>query len=69
MSSLSVVSQVTNEQKEFLEDLNSYYIESRYTEHLERLFKHLSKEIAMSILSQAEEFFLWLKDMLQKIKK
>jgi len=43
--------EITNEITETIETLNSYYIESRYTEDIEELSKYLTKSKAASILN------------------
>lgn len=59
---LSVVRQINEETNRFLETLNSYYIQSRYTEEIERISKSLNKKSAGEILSKTEELFKWLKN-------
>ena len=45
----------------FLERLNSYYIQSRYTEEIHQISKSLNKKNAQEILSKTGELFKWLK--------
>ncbi len=53
----------------FLELLNSYYIESRYTEELDELSRVITRAKANDILTQTTELFKWLKTYLQLKKK
>jgi HEPN domain-containing protein len=46
---------------EFLETLNSYYIESRYTEDIEELSKVLTGAQAVLVLKSTQELFGWIK--------
>lgn len=44
-----------------IEELNSYYIESRYTEDIEELSKLLTEAKAISVLNSTKELFEWIK--------
>jgi HEPN domain-containing protein len=44
-----------------IEELNSYYIESRYTENIEELSKLLTEAKAVSVLNSTKELFGWIK--------
>jgi HEPN domain-containing protein len=44
-----------------IEELNSYYIESRYTEDIEELTRQFTEAKAKSILESTEEIFKWIK--------
>ena len=44
-----------------IEDLNSYYIESRYTEDIEELSKLLTEVKAVSVLNSTKELFGWIR--------
>ncbi len=44
-----------------IEELNSYYIESRYTEDIEELSKLLTETKAVSILNSSKELFGWFR--------
>ena len=44
-----------------IEELNSYYIESRYTEDIEELSKLLTETKAVSILNSTKDLFGWIK--------
>lgn len=61
--SLVSISSIIDEDKiRFIEILNSYYIESRYTEEIDELSQILTKERTKEILSETERVFLWLKE-------
>lgn len=62
--SLSYIPSLTDKQIEFLEEMNSFYIESRYSEHFEKMTASLSESVVDMILKQTEEFFRWLKELL-----
>jgi len=47
-----------------IEQLNSYYIESRYTEDVQELSKLLTEAKAVSVLNSTEELFEWFKTRL-----
>lgn len=44
-----------------MERLNSYYVESRYTEDIEELTRVLTHEEAERLLASAQELFEWIK--------
>jgi HEPN domain-containing protein len=44
-----------------IEELNSYYIESRYTEDIEELSKLLTETKAVSVLNSTTELFEWIR--------
>jgi HEPN domain-containing protein len=44
-----------------IEELNSYYIESRYTEDIEELSKFLIEAKAVSVLNSTKELFEWIR--------
>ncbi len=46
---------------EVLEQLNSYYIESRYTEDIKELTRTLTQAEAQHLLESAQELFGWIK--------
>ena len=58
---LSVNEQIDEDANRFLERLNSYYIQSRYTEEIHQISKSLNKKNAQEILSKTGELFKWLK--------
>lgn len=53
--------EITDETMDAIEELNSFYIESRYSEDIEELSKLLTKAKATSVLSSTKELFEWIK--------
>ena len=47
-----------------IETLNSYYIESRYTEDIEELASTMTEPKANEILQSTREAFAWIKSRL-----
>jgi len=58
---LSGIKPIDEDANRFLERLNSYYIQSRYTEEIHQISKSLNKKNAQEILSKTGELFKWLK--------
>ena len=58
---LSFFSKIGSDKLEHIEVMNSYYIESRYTEELEELVAVLTEEKAREILDSTKRLFEWLK--------
>ncbi len=46
---------------DFILELNTYYIESRYSEDIESLSSMMNKERATSLFDKTQEFINWLK--------
>jgi HEPN domain-containing protein len=61
---LSLNNKMSDEIVTTVEQLNSYYIESRYSEDIEELSKFLTKDKAISILNSTKELFGWIKTRL-----
>lgn len=61
---LSITKSVDDEANKFLERLNSYYIQSRYTEEIYQISKSLNKKNAEEILLKTKDLFQWLKTKL-----
>jgi len=59
--SLSLASEMDNEKLKHLEALNSYYIESRYTEEISELSMLLTKAKAGELLQISSELFKWIR--------
>ena len=49
----------------FMETLNSYYIETRYTEQLDELSKLLTRRQSHELYEKTEELFSWLKSLIK----
>lgn len=58
---LSFRDEMSDEAMASIEDLNSYYIESRYTEDIEELSKLLTEAKAVSVLNSTKELFEWIR--------
>jgi HEPN domain-containing protein len=58
---LSFKNEMGDEMMEAIEELNSYYIESRYTEDIEELSKLITEAKAVSVLSSTKELFEWIR--------
>lgn len=58
---LSFKDEMGDEMMATIEELNSYYIESRYTEDIDELSKLLTEAKTVSVLNSATELFGWIK--------
>ena len=58
---LSIAPKLSEENNRFLEILNSYYMESRYTEEIAELAELLNHDKANQLWVQTRELFGWLK--------
>ena len=61
---LSIAAKLNESKNRFLETLNSYYIESRYTEEMTELSALLNQENAQDIFTTTREIFTWLKNQI-----
>ncbi len=61
---LNFKDEIAKEVVETIETLNSYYIESRYTEDVVELSRYLTENNAISILNSTKELFEWFKSKL-----
>ena len=57
---VGLMAQLSEEQLGFIEQLCSYYIQSRYTEELQRLSASLTKEKTSLLHLETGELFTWL---------
>ncbi len=64
VSELSFFSELSPEQITFVEYVNTYYIESRYTDELNEIAKSLKKKNATELFEQTKKLFQWLKKKL-----
>lgn len=64
MAELPLKDEIDGRMLGMLETLNSYYIESRYTEDIEELAGTLTKPKANGILQSTREAFEWIKSRL-----
>ena len=60
-SELSVSKILSEDHQEFIDKLNSYYIESRYSEEIEQLSRTIDKNKAAEIFNKTNELLEWLK--------
>lgn len=58
---LSFKDEMSDEMVATIEELNSYYIESRYTEDIRELSKLLTETKAVSVLNLTKRLFKWIK--------
>lgn len=56
---------VRNKHKEFLVELLSYYISTRYPTYKEKVSASISEERAVNILETTEEVFAWIESLSQ----
>ena len=61
---LSFFKDIDESKREKIELLNSYYIESRYTEDFEELSKIVTQDKTKNLLDFTEEFYQWLKSQI-----
>jgi HEPN domain-containing protein len=59
-----LTSQLTEEQKDFVDELEPLNIEARYPEYKERLLKQLTAEKCREILAKTTELQQWIKQKL-----
>ena len=57
---IGLMAELSQKQLAFIEQLCSYYIQSRYTEEIQRLSVALTKEMASSMYHETGELFAWL---------
>jgi len=53
---------MTNEQKDFVRELNPLNIEARYPEYKNKIAETLTDEIAKTFLTQTKEMIRWIKE-------
>lgn len=61
ISELSIINEISNEQSEFIDFINSYYIEARYSEELDILKLTLNEKKATEIFNKTKTFIQWIK--------
>ena len=62
---LSLSDRISSAQKEFLEKLNYYYLESRYSEDLAELSQVLTEQDSVLLLKETEGIYQWLRDWMK----
>ncbi|MCL2699905.1 MAG: HEPN domain-containing protein [Defluviitaleaceae bacterium] len=55
---------MSEEQQDFLEELNPLHIEARYPEYKSELASAMSKESCMELIAETEELLCWIKKRL-----
>jgi len=61
-----IESELSDEQKDFLEELTPYNIEARYPSYKQKMASKLSPEYCKSLLERTEEYVCWTKQLLDK---
>jgi len=56
---------LSEEQKDFLRELSSYYIQSRYPDEIENIDSNISVDLAEKVLQRTEKLIQWLQLTLQ----
>ena len=59
---LSFTNETAIDDRDFFERLNTYYLESRYSETVFELYKTITKEQASAIYHETERLYQWLLD-------
>ena len=58
--------ELSDEQKKLINDLNPLYIEARYAGYKSAVLSLMTPERCKQLISQTEEFLLWIKNRLSK---
>lgn len=61
ISELLVLNSLTEKQLNIIDIINSFYLESRYSEEIEQLANNINKTKATEIYINTKELFQWLK--------
>lgn len=64
IENISISKIIEKDKKEFIEILNSYYIQSRYTEELSNLSQTINNAASKNIYKKTKDLYLWLKKMI-----
>jgi len=62
----NLTSEVSDEQKQFIQEMMPMNIEARYPEYKENLLKQLPPERCQDIITKTNDFYIWIKDKLPK---
>ncbi len=65
ISEVELTNKLTDKQKEILAELNSYYIETRYTEDIIQLSSQLKRSKIKRLLSDTKDVYQWLRNQVQ----
>jgi len=60
----NIIDDMSEEQQDFIEELNPLNIEARYPEYKEQIIKDLSLELCTSIIAETEVMLCWIKELL-----
>jgi len=66
VQSTTLAQMLTNEQRQFVQQIMPLNIEARYPDYKERLLQWLTPERCAELLTQTEQFQLWIKTRLSK---
>ncbi len=61
---LSIWTTLTDAQRELLRELNLYYLESRYTEELQKISRKLTRARCQEFYAQTKDMRKWLKTLI-----
>ena len=61
----SIDNDLSDKQKQFLDNLNPFYIKARYPNYKQKQFEISSKEYAEEVIQDTKDFVKWLKLKLQ----
>jgi HEPN domain-containing protein len=64
LSELSINEKIDDKKNNFIENLNSYYLETRYTEEIDNINKILNQEKSKIIFDDTKDLFEWLKNLI-----
>ena len=64
VSEALLAEKISEPQKKFIDRLNTFYIEGRYSEQLEELKSNLSEKTATEIYNDTKILYQWLKEQL-----
>ena len=62
---ISASNKMSSLQKDFLERLNYFYLESRYSENLTELYKNVGEKEAVQLYKETKEVYQWLLNLVK----
>lgn len=66
ISGVNLTHELSSEQKLFIQAMMPLNIEARYPDYKNAIAKSLNAERSLEIIAKTEEFYLWIKNKLQK---
>ena len=69
IAELELTDELTESQQDILTEINSYYIETRYTEDILKLSKSITHKKAEKLLKDVKDIYRWLKRKIQSKNK